>query len=248
MSGAAADDGFSQFSVDNAAALKNNMAVDKVKARRAVNAEASGKRKPAAPAVAIAPAPQPTGPEPIAKRPVSKETAKRLLSDTDKEAAADESDRKHAIKIYRGYWQSPHTRPFCGGKEPNENWSLPQAAAALSGARSTCEAQNALDLTGHAVEWGLRGLTYVTQDMGINPRGWQLRDRNGVSVADVFKAQKDSPAFQPALSEVGAEAGLVATQSCYTRLGFALWDLCEGFSRAQQSPAGGAQIPSAGSN
>jgi hypothetical protein len=236
MSGA--DDGFAQFTVDNAAAMKKDIAVEKVKSRRAITAEASGKGK----AKSVLPADLPQQATQLApppseaitgKKPVSREQAKRVLSLADNEAIADESQRQLAIKKYRGYWQSPHTRAFCDNTPPNPNWNLPQAKANYERVRDTANAQQSLDLTAHLVEYGLRGLTYVTQDMGVNPRGWILRDRNGVGVADVFKAQKDSPAFQPALSEVGAEAGMAVTANCYSRLGMALFDLCEGFSAAQ---------------
>lgn len=231
------DDGFGKFSVDNAASLKQDAGVAKVKARKAITAAASGKTKE----VAGVPLENPVPPTPFHKEPVTKEQASRhglvlgkrgrVGAHDNESAAAEESTRQLAIKKYRGYFNGRHTRDFCAGVAPNDAWTTAQAQANLDRVRDTASSQYQLDMTAKAVETGLRGLAYVTHDMGINPRGWILKTKQH-SVADEFAAHKDSQMFQPALTEVGAELGLMFNANCFARLGWSLFELCEGYSAA----------------
>jgi hypothetical protein len=230
------DDGFGKFSVENAPALKQETAVGKVKARKAITAAASGKTKE----VAGIPIPS-EPPVPFHKEPVTKEQAAKhklvlgkrgtVGAPADEQQQLDEAERQLAIKKYRGYFNGRHTRDFCGGVQPNDSWSTSQAKANLERVRDTANSQYQLDMTAKTVEMGLRAVTYVTHDMGINPRGWILK-KGRHSVADEFVAHKDTAMFQPQLSEVGAEMGLVFSANCFARLGYSLFELCEGFSSA----------------
>lgn len=237
--------GFDQFGVKNWDSKKTELKVEQVKARRKISAAASGKSEKgsSAPAVptdvpsAAVVATNKDAEVPFRKRPVSRDTAARLLGDKTASTAddGDENDRRTAIRKYRAYYCSKHTNRFCSGVPPNDNWSLPVALANLERVRETSNAQAQLDLTPLAIEKCIVGAEYAVHTMGINPLDWQLIDKDGVRASQVFRANKDSEEFQPALDEVGAELGLALKSNCYMRLGHALYGFLQGFSDAAKN-------------
>lgn len=243
--------GFAQFGVGATEQIKKQQQIDKIRERRDIAAEATGKRKMSAVDKAIADAPKP--PEvPLAERPVTPAQIQQFLGDdasttstkrarpttktkakpanVDAPTDQDETDRRTAIQKYRGYYNGPHTQRFCDKIAPNDSWSLEQALSHLERVRGNCRASATLDLTATAVEHGLKGVEYVVHGLGLNPFKWQLVDRNGVRASQVFAANKDAPEFQPAMSEIGAECGLMLDANCYMRFGHAMFNFLNQFS------------------
>jgi hypothetical protein len=230
---------FSQFAVEATTAAKRAKKVDELKQRKSLSAEASGKTTKAQ---VISPQDLPKSAVadevPFHKRPVSAEQVERVLGKRKPAATNvdddEESKRKLAIQKYRGYFNSPHTRQFCGDA-PNDSWPLSVALAHLQRARDNADARSQLDLTAVAVEGAIKGAEFMVHSMGVNPFEWQLVNSDGVRASQVFRAHKDSPEFQPALDEVGAEIGLTFKANCYMRLGAALFGFLQGFSNEAKS-------------